>query len=46
MENLVFGLTYVIPASFAAIAIAVISNAALNAVVRNPAKANAIRTVI
>lgn len=46
MENLVFGLTYVIPASFAAIAIAVISNAALNAVGRNPEKANDIRTVM
>ena len=46
MENLDFGLTYAIPAAFAAIAIAVIGYASMQAVGRNPEKVNDIRTVM
>ena len=46
MENLDFGLTYAIPAVAVALAIGVIGNAAMNAVGRNPEKANDIRTVM
>ncbi len=46
MDNLDFGLTYAIPATGAALSIAVIGYAALTAVGRNPEKANEIRTTM
>lgn len=46
MENLDFGLTYAIPATAAALAIAVIGYASMQAVGRNPEKVNDIRTVM
>lgn len=46
MEDLYFGMTYAVPAAVVAIAIAVIGNAALNAIGRNPEKAGDIRTTM
>ena len=46
MDNIGFGLTYAIPAAAAALAIAVIGNASMNAIGRNPEKVNDIRTVM
>lgn len=46
MENLDFGLTYAIPATAAAFAIAVIGYSSMQAVARNPEKVNDIRTVM
>jgi F-type H+-transporting ATPase subunit c len=46
MDNLGFGLTYAIPAAAAALAIAVIGYASMQAVGRNPEKVNDIRTVM
>lgn len=46
MEALAFGLTYAIPAGFAALGAGIVANAAVNAVGRNPEKINEIRTMM
>ena len=46
MENLAFGLTYVIGAGMAALGIGMIGAAALNAAGRNPEKLNELRTLM
>ena len=46
MEELSFGLTYAIPAAFAALGAGIVANAAVNAVGRNPEKINEIRTMM
>lgn len=46
MEELAFGLTYAIPAGFAALGTGFVGNAAVNALGRNPEKVNEIRTMM
>lgn len=46
MEQLAFGLTYAIPAGFAALGAGIVANAAVNAVGRNPEKIGDIRTLM
>lgn len=46
MEQLAFGLTYALPASFAALGAGLVGAAAMNALGRNPEKVNEIRTVM
>lgn len=46
MEELAFGLTYAIPAGFAALGAGLVANAAVNALGRNPEKVNEIRTMM
>jgi F-type H+-transporting ATPase subunit c len=46
MEQLAFGLTYAIPAAFAALGAGIVGNAAVNAAGRNPEKVNEIRTMM
>lgn len=46
MEFLAFGLTYAIPAAFAALGAGLVGNAALNALGRNPEKVGDIRTLM
>jgi F-type H+-transporting ATPase subunit c len=46
MEELAFGLTYAIPAAFAALGAGIVANAAVNAAGRNPEKINDIRTMM
>jgi F0F1-type ATP synthase membrane subunit c/vacuolar-type H+-ATPase subunit K len=46
MNEIAFGLTYALPAIAAAIAVAVIGAAGMNAVGRNPEKVNDIRTTM
>ncbi|MCL2280741.1 ATP synthase F0 subunit C [Candidatus Saccharibacteria bacterium] len=46
MESLAFSLAYAMPAFGAAIGVAIIGNAALNAAGRNPEKANVIQQLM
>lgn len=46
METLAFGLTYAIPAAFAALGASFVAAAAMNALGRNPEKVNEIRTMM
>lgn len=46
MKELAFGLTYAIPAAFAAIGAGIVAAAALNAAGRNPEKAGEFRTLM
>jgi F-type H+-transporting ATPase subunit c len=46
MEELAFGLTYAIPAAFAALGAGLVGSAALNAAGRNPDKAGDYRTLM
>lgn len=46
MEELAFGLTYAIPAAFAALGAGLVASAAVNALGRNPEKVNEIRTMM
>jgi len=46
MEPLAFGLTYAIPAAFAALGAGLVASAAVNALGRNPEKVNEIRTMM
>lgn len=46
MEELAFGLTYAIPAAFAALGAGLVGAAALNAAGRNPEKAGDYRTLM
>ena len=46
MEALAFGLTYALPAAFAAIGAGLVGTAAMNAAGRNPEKINELRTLM
>lgn len=46
MQELAFGLTYAIPAAFAAIGAGIVGAAALNAAGRNPERVGDIRTLM
>ncbi len=46
MEELAFGLTYAIPAAFAALGAGIVANGALNAAGRNPEKVGEYRTLM
>jgi F-type H+-transporting ATPase subunit c len=46
MEQLAFGLTYALPAAFAALGAGLVASAAVNALGRNPEKVNEIRTMM
>lgn len=46
MEELAFGLTYAIPAAFAALGAALVGSSAVTALGRNPEKVNEIRTMM
>jgi F-type H+-transporting ATPase subunit c len=46
MEELAFGLTYAIPAAFAALGAGIVANGALNAAGRNPEKVGEFRTLM
>ncbi|MDR1970017.1 MAG: ATP synthase F0 subunit C [Candidatus Nomurabacteria bacterium] len=46
MENLAFSIAYAMPAMGAAIGVGIIGNAALNAIGRNPEKANVIQQMM
>lgn len=46
MEELAFGLTYAIPAAFAALGAGIVANGALNAAGRNPEKTGEYRTLM
>lgn len=46
MEEFAFGLTYAIPAAFAALGAGLVASAAVNALGRNPEKVNEIRTMM
>jgi F-type H+-transporting ATPase subunit c len=46
MDQLAFGLTYAIPAAFAALGAGIVANGALNAAGRNPEKVGEYRTLM
>jgi len=46
MEELAFGLTYAIPAAFAALGAGLVGKGAMNALGRNPEKVSDIRTLM
>ncbi|MGB2787379.1 MAG: ATP synthase F0 subunit C [Candidatus Saccharimonadaceae bacterium] len=46
MEQLAFGMTYAIPAAFAALGAGWVASSAMNALGRNPEKVNEIRTMM
>ena len=46
MEQLAFGMTYALPAAFAALGAGWVASAAMNALGRNPEKVNEIRTMM
>lgn len=46
MEQLAFGMTYALPAAFAALGAGLVASAAMNALGRNPEKVNEIRTMM
>jgi F-type H+-transporting ATPase subunit c len=46
MEELAFGLTYALPAAFAALGAGLVGSAAVTALGRNPEKVNEIRTMM